>query len=103
MIKHRTDLTNEVPFKQPYRRIPPSMIDEVKQHLEQLLASRVMRKSKSPWRSNVVLVRKKNGKLRMCADYRMLNQRSVNYAYALLRTEEVFDILHKQKCSVQLT
>ena len=44
MIKHRIDLTNEVPFKQPYRRIPPSMIDEVKQHLEQLLASGVIRK-----------------------------------------------------------
>ena len=44
MIKHRKDSTNEVPFKQPYRRIQPSMIEEVKQHLEQLLASRVIRK-----------------------------------------------------------
>ena len=57
-IKHRIDLTDEVPFKQPHRRIPPSMIDEVRQHLEQLLASGVIRKSKSPWCSNVVLVRK---------------------------------------------
>ena len=96
-IKHRIDLTDDVPFKQPYRRIPPSMIEEVKQHLEQLLASGVIRKSKSPWSSNVVLVRKKNGKLRMCVDYRMLNKRSVKDAYALPRTEEVFDILHGAK------
>ena len=80
MIKHRIDLTNEVPFKQSYRRIPPSMIEEVKQHLEQLLAGGVIRKSKSPWSSNVVLVQNKNGKLRMCVDYRMLNQRSVKDA-----------------------
>ena len=93
-IKHRIDLTNEIPFKQPHRRIPPSMIDEVRQHLEQLLASGVIRKSKSPWCSNVVLVSKKNGKLRMCVDYRMLNKRSVKDAYALPRIEEVFDVLH---------
>ena len=74
-IKHRIDLTDEVPFKQPHRRIPPSMIEEVRQHLEQLLASGVIQKSKSPWASNIVLVRKKNGKLRMCVDYRMLNKR----------------------------
>ena len=96
-IKQRIDLTNEVPFKQPHRRVPPSMIEEVKQHLEQLLASGVIRKSKSPWSSNVVLVRKKNGKLRMCVDQRMLNNRSVKDAYALPRTEEVFDILHGAK------
>ncbi len=58
-IKHRIDLLNEVPFKQKHRRIPPHMIDEVRQHLEQLLASDVIQKSKSPWCSNVVLVRKK--------------------------------------------
>ena len=96
-IKHRIDLTDEVPFKQPHRRIPPSMIDEVRQHLEQLLASGVIRKSKSPWCSNVVLVRKKNGKLRMCVDYRMLNKRTVKDSYALPRIEEVFDVLHGAK------
>ena len=66
----------------------------VKQHLEQLLASRNLRKSKSHRSSNLVLVRKKNGKLIMCADYRML-KRSVKDAYTLPRTEEVFDILHR--------
>lgn len=73
------------------------MIDEVRQHLEQLLASAVIRKSQSPWCSNVVLVRKKNGKLRMCVDYRMLNNRTVKDSYALPRIEEVFDLLHGAK------
>lgn len=96
-IKHRIDLTNDTPFKQRHRRIPPSMIDDVRAHLEQLLASGVISKSKSPWASNIVLVKKKNGKLRMCVDYRMLNKRTVKDAYALPRIEEVFDCLGSSK------
>jgi hypothetical protein len=96
-IKHRIDLIDDVPFKKRHRRLPPNMEDEVKQHLEQLLACEIIRKSKSPWASNVVLVRKKNRKLRMCVDYRMLNSKSVKNSYALPRIEEVFDVLQGAK------
>ena len=98
-IKHRIDLLPgfETPFEQPHRRIPPPMVDEVRKHLEQLLDAGIIRKPCSPWCSNIVLVRKKNGKLRMCVDYRMLNKRSVKDAYALPRNEEVFDVLHGAK------
>lgn len=96
-MKHRIDLLDETPFKQKHRRIPPARIDKVRAHLEQLLASRVIRKSKSPLCSNVVLVRKQNGKLRMCVDYGMLNQRSIKDAYDLPRIEEVFDVLKGSK------
>ena len=48
--------------------------------------------SKSPWASTVVLVRKKNGTLRMYVDYRQLNKKSVKDAYALPRIEEVYDV-----------
>lgn len=54
-IKHRIDLIDERPFKQRHRRIPPSMVDEVRQHIKQLLACGIIRKSNSPWASNVVL------------------------------------------------
>ena len=93
-IKHRIDLVDNTPFKQKHRRIPPSMIDEVCKHIEELLSSCIIKKSKSPWASNVVLVRKKNGKLRMCVDNRMLNTKTVKDNYALPRTEEIFDVLN---------
>lgn len=93
-IKHRIDLITDVPFKQRHRRIPPSMIEEVRHHLEDLLAAGVIRPSKSPYTSNVVLVRKKNGKLRLCVDYRQLNQITVKDSFALPRMEEIFDCLH---------
>ena len=96
-IKHRIDLTTDIPFKQKHRRIPPHMIEEVRQHIEQLLATGVIRPSKSPYTSNVVLVRKKNGKLRMCIDYRQLNSITVKDSFALPRIEEIFDCLNGAK------
>lgn len=97
-VKHRIELDNEIPFKQRHRRIPPAMIEEVRQHLEQLLSAGVIRRSNSPWCQNVVLVRKPgSGKLRMCIDYRMLNNRTIKDSYALPRMEEVFDCLNKAK------
>ena len=93
-IKHRIYLIDPTPFKQRYRRIPPSMIDEVRAHLEQLLSTGVIRPSKSPFASPIVLVRKKNGKIRLCVDYRKLNELTVKDSYALPRIEEVLDSLH---------
>ena len=96
-MKHRIELTDEVPFKQRHRRIPPSMYEEVKNHLHQLLASSVIRKSHSPWASNVVLVRKKDGKLRVCIDFRQLNARTIKDSYALPIIEEILECLAGSK------
>ncbi len=85
-VEHRIELTDNYPFKQRHRRIPPSMFDEVRNHLQQLLDAGIIRKSHSPWASNIVLVRKKDGSLRMCVDYRMLNKRTIKDAYALPRS-----------------
>ncbi len=51
----------------------------------------VIRKSCSPFASNVVIVRKRDGKLRICVDLRKLNARTVNDAYSLPRIEETLD------------
>lgn len=58
-VKPRIDLLDDTPFKQRHRRIPPMMIDEIRNHLEQLLSVGIIRKSRSPWCSKVVLVRKR--------------------------------------------
>lgn len=47
--KHKTDLTDEIPFKEQYRRIHPSMTDELRRHLKDLFASGIISKSNSPW------------------------------------------------------
>ena len=90
-ITHHVDLLNDAPFKQRHRRIPPAMYDEVRDHLKQLVDCGVIRESSSPWSSAVVLVRKRNGALRFCVDYRQLNQRTIKDSYALPRIEELLD------------
>lgn len=92
-VEHRIEMSDETPFKQRFRRIPPSMLDEVKEHIEQQLAAGIIRRSHSPFTSNVVLVRKKNGQLRICIDYRHLNIKTKKDNYALPRIDEILDSL----------
>ena len=73
MVKHRIRLDNYTPFKERYRRIPPHLFDEVKNHLKEMLEVGAIRKSSSPWASAIVLVRKKDGSLRFCIDLCKLN------------------------------
>jgi len=93
VVKHRINLTDPEPFKQKCRRIPPAMFSEVRKHLRQLLDSNIIRKSRSPWSSNVVLVRKRDSSLRLCVDFRQLNQKTIKDAYALPRIDELLEKL----------
>ena len=50
-----------------------------------------IRPSNSPWASGIVLVRKKDGRLRFCIDLRRLNNRTIKDAYSLLKIESILD------------
>ena len=97
IVKHKINLQDENPFKQRHRNIPPSMFMEVKQHIQELLDAGIIKKSHSPWASNIVLVRKKDQSLRLCIDYRQLNKRTVKDAYALPRISDILDQLGDSK------
>ena len=94
IIQHEIPLTDETPVRQRYRRLPPSQYEEVKAHIRQLLDQGVIRESSSPYSSPLVIVRKKDGRLRMCVDYRLLNKKTRKDAYPLPRIEESLDALH---------
>ena len=91
LVKHHIELTDPIPFKESYRRIPPQMYDEVKAHIQEMLDLGAIRHSNSPWSSAIVLVRKKDGRLRFCIDLRKLNNRTVKDAYSLPRIEALLD------------
>ena len=93
LVKHHIKLTDPVPFKEAYRRIPPQMYDEVKAHIQEMLDLGALRPSNSPWASAIVLVRKKDGRLRFCIYLRKLNNRTVKDAYSLPRIESILDSL----------
>ena len=69
------------------------MYDEVKAHIQEMLDLGAIRPSNSPWASAIVLVRKKDGRLRFCIDLRRLNNRTVKDAYSLPRIESILDSL----------
>ena len=72
-----------LPSRSGFRRIPPPQLDEVRDHLKLMLDAGVIRPSNSPWCNAVVLVRKKDGSLRFCIDFRRLNSLTVKDSYPL--------------------
>lgn len=93
LISHDIPLLDDVPVRQRYRRIPPSEYEVVKAHINTLLESKVIRESCSPFASPIVLVKKKDGSLRLCVDYRQLNAKTRKDAFPLPRIEESLDSL----------
>ena len=93
LIQHHIELTDYMPIKDRYHRIPPHQYDEVRKHLREMLEIGAICKLNSPWASPVVLVHKKDGSLHFCIDLHCLNTRTVKDAYSLPRIEDVLDSL----------
>ena len=93
LVKHHIKLKDPEPFQERYRRVPPSMVDQVRQHLQEMLDLGVIKRSCSPFASNVVLAKKKDNSLRFCIDLRTLNSRTVRDSYTLPRIDEALDSL----------
>ena len=61
--KHAIKVTDDTLFKEHFRHIPPLLVDEVRDHLREMLESGAIRPSQSAWCNAVVLVRKKDSSL----------------------------------------
>ena len=76
----------------PYR-MAPTELKELKSQLQELLDKGFIRPSVSPWGAPVLFVKKKDGTLRMCIDYRQINKVTVKNKYPMPRIEDLFDQL----------
>jgi len=76
----------------PYR-LAPGELKELKSQLKELTDKGYIRPSQSPWGAPVIFVKKKDGSLRMCIDYRGLNKLTVKNKYPLPRIDDLFDQL----------
>ena len=79
-------------FKTPYRMAPVE-IKELKAQLQQLLDNGFIRPSVSPWGTLVLFVKKKNGSMRLCIDYKELNKVTVRNKNHLPLIDDLFDQL----------
>ncbi|GJT88480.1 reverse transcriptase domain-containing protein [Tanacetum coccineum] len=78
--------------KSPYR-LAPSEMQELSEQLKELQDKGFIRPSHSPWGAPVLFVKKKDGSMRMCIDYRELNKLTVKNRYPLPRIDDLFDQL----------
>ena len=72
--KHIIKLTKSEPFKECFRCIAPPLIEEVREHIQEMLDGEAICPSNSPWCNAVMLVRKKDSTLRFCIDFRWLKR-----------------------------
>ena len=91
--EHTIKVTDDTPFKEHFRQIPPPMVEEVRNHLKEMLESGAIRPSQSAWCNAVVLVRKKDGSLHFCINFQHLNAHTKKDSYPLPQIQEVLESL----------
>jgi len=91
--EHVINLQDSSPIRQVPRRIPIYMRKEVNKIIMDMRNQGVIEESKSPWMSPAVLVKKKDGTIRFCIDYRKLNAVTKKDSYPLPRIDDIFDQL----------
>ncbi|WZZ63529.1 hypothetical protein YC2023_074899 [Brassica napus] len=74
-------------------RMAPAELAELKKQLEDLLEKGFIRSSSSPWGATVLFVKKKDGSMRLCIDYRGMNNITIKEKYPLPRIDELLDQL----------
>ena len=92
-LEHDIDTGDARPVKQRFRRTPTCFAGEEEKHLEKMLKADVIEPSVSEWASSPVLVRKRDGSVRWCVDYRALNKVTKKDVFPLPLVEECMDTL----------
>ena len=82
--EHVIELLDTELFKERFRQIAPPLVEEVREHIQEMLDGGAIRPSQSPWCNAVVLVQKKDGGLRFCTNFHRLNSRTKKDAYPFL-------------------
>jgi hypothetical protein len=81
------------PISRRSYRMPPKELAELKTQLQDLLDKGFIRPSSSPWGCPAIFVKKKDQTLRLCVDYRPLNEMTIKNKYPLPRIDLLFDQL----------
>ena len=74
VIEHHIELHDATPVRQKPRRFPEPIAREIERQCKELVDLDVIEYSRSPWSAPVVPIRKPDGTLRLCVDYRQLNK-----------------------------
>ena len=94
LIEHTIDTGQHRPIRQSLRRHPWAHLEEIDRQVAELQEADLIEPAASPWASNVVLVRKKDGTHRLCVDYRKLNEATYKDSYPLPRIDTCLESMN---------
>jgi len=92
-VSHSIDILKSQPVQFLTRRIPLALEEKVNKMVDKMLVNNIIRKSNSEWNSPLVVVPKKDGDIRICLDYRKLNQITKRPIFHIPSAQEIFDRL----------
>jgi len=93
LVSHCIPTGNSKPVRQPLRRYPVAYLQAIDDYVDQLQAHDIIEPSNKPWASNIVCVRRKDGRLRLCCDFRAVNARTYHDSYPVPNLEATLDTL----------
>ena len=91
------NLTDQVPVTAAYQKVQPNLYKEVRNYIEDLRTNGWIRESFSSYSSPIVCVRKKDGSMRLCIDYRRLNAKTIPDSQPIPRIQDILDTLGGSK------
>ena len=92
-LNMKINTIDDIPVQKNYYKIPKPLIEEVKNHVRDMLDRGWIKESSSANSSPVVLVRKKGGGLRVCCDFRELNRKTIPDKHPLPRIDDTLENL----------
>jgi hypothetical protein len=95
IIQHKIPLEKDtITFKQKLRPTSPLLLPVIQREIKKLLDAKIIIHFRySKWIANLVIVRKKNGEVRLCVDFRNLNRCSKKDNYPLPKMEHLLQII----------
>ena len=92
-LKYKIILSDPTPVQKQYIAIPKPLYPKLKRYIEDLLDCGFIQRSKSQYSSCCVIVRKKDGSMRLCIDYRELNNKTTADRHPIPRIQDTLDRL----------
>ena len=93
-VKDFVNTGDNPPVSMRSRRTPEALRSRVWEQLRTMLAKEVIRISSSPYAAGIVMALKKDGTLRLCIDYRLLNKITIKDKFPLPRIDDTIDALY---------
>ena len=79
----KIELSDNIPIYQKPRHFPPPVTEEIENHCQDLYRLDLIEETESPWNSPIVPVRKPDGTLRICIDYRKVNEKTIKNRFPM--------------------